>query len=123
MMANHFFDDECQELLSKIRVKVARRCECTQSFYLLFLTSRICRRQLKAGLQFSYLPSTSEAFRENVDQGCIQIIDAAPKSFQFAWCLQHLKSSVFLSSWRAGGREFTTCLHCNWPGLRRNSAG
>ena len=68
-------DDEGEELLSEDRVEPRLLGQRSQACDLLALTSRISRRQVKAGLEQSHLLGAAEALGQEVDESGIEVVD------------------------------------------------
>jgi hypothetical protein len=83
MLSNDFMNDKGQELLGKVRVKVADRREMPQAAHLLRFSAGIARGQLVPRLQCADSLGTSEPLRQHVDNRGIDIIDAVSKVSKF----------------------------------------
>jgi hypothetical protein len=76
MMADHFVDDEAQELLGKIGVELGVFREFAQARNLLFLAARIGGRQTIFGFVTPHRLRHLEPFRQHEDQRGVDIVDA-----------------------------------------------
>jgi hypothetical protein len=75
-MPDDLSNNKGEELLGKVGVELASRCEPTQTAYLLGFSSRIARRQSMLGLQFADQAGATEPFRQHVDDRGIYVINA-----------------------------------------------
>ncbi len=78
MMANDLGDDEVQELLGKGRIKVGFFRERPQPRDLRGFTSGISWRKLVLSLQMTHPLGCLEPFSQQIDQGRVDVVDAAP---------------------------------------------
>ncbi len=77
MVADHFVDDEAQELFGEFRVEVRFLGQLAQARNLLLLPSRIGRGQGVGRLVLADRLRDAEPLRQDVDQGGVDIVDAA----------------------------------------------
>lgn len=83
MMADHFLDDEVEEFLRKIGVEMGSIGELTQARDLLRFARRIGRRQPVRGLELTHRLRAFEPFRQQVNERCVDIVDALAKALKF----------------------------------------
>lgn len=80
VVADHFVDNEAQELLRKFGIKMRFFGQFTQPSDLLCLTVRVSRRQRHLGLIFAHCLRYAKTFRQHMDQRRIDIVDATAKN-------------------------------------------
>jgi hypothetical protein len=82
MLANDFMNDKGQELLGKVRIKVADRREMPQTAHLLRFSAGIARGQSVLRLQFADGAGTPEPLCQHVNNRGIDIIDTVPQDLK-----------------------------------------
>ncbi len=76
MVADHFIDDEADELLAEVGIEVRLFRQLAQAHDLALLASRIGGGQVLFGLVGAHGLGDPEAFRQHVDEGGVDIVDA-----------------------------------------------
>ncbi len=76
MVADHFIDDEAQELLGEVRVELGLLCKPPQPRNLLGFALRICWRQPGGCLEGADLLGDLEPLGEQVNEGRVDVVDA-----------------------------------------------
>jgi hypothetical protein len=82
MVADHLMDDEVEELLRKIRVKMCIFRKAAQARNLLSLTRGVRRRELVQSLEGSHRLGAAEAFCQHGHKSCVNIVYAAAEVLQ-----------------------------------------
>jgi hypothetical protein len=81
-MADDFADYEGEIFLSEFRIELGRLCQLAQARHLIGLAGRVGRRQAVLGFEGSHLLSAAEALGQHVDDGGVDIVDAAAQILQ-----------------------------------------
>lgn len=84
VMADDFVNDEGQKFFGKVRIEMSIASKLAQAFDLPCFAGRVCRRKMGTGLELSDFLRAAEAFRKHVDQGSVDIVDAAAQAFEFS---------------------------------------
>jgi octaprenyl-diphosphate synthase len=82
VMADHLVDDEAQELLGKIGVKLGCLGQIAQAGDLALLAARVGGRQAMLGLVRAHRLRDLEPFGEQEDERRVDIVDALAKAFE-----------------------------------------
>lgn len=82
MVADHFVDDEAQELLAEIGVEMRVAGQRAQAADLFVLARRVSGRQAVFGLVAAHRLRHLEAFGKQEDERGIDIVDALAKGGQ-----------------------------------------
>jgi hypothetical protein len=76
---DHFANDQLHQPLHDGRIQLGLLSKCCQTLVLLLLSGLVYRRQLISGLEQSDLIGTAKPFREQVDEGGVDIVDGFPE--------------------------------------------
>ena len=76
MMADHFIDDEAQELLGEVGIELRVGGKLAQPRDLAFLAGRIGGGKVAPRLVFAHGLGDLEAFSQHEDEGGVDIVDA-----------------------------------------------
>src|SRR5690349_21372223 len=98
VVPDHLADDEVQELLRKRRVQLSIFGQPAQAGDLGCFAPGVPGREAVGGLEEAHLLRGLEPLRQEIDQGCIDVVDARPDRQQ----LRHHRG-IHLPGQRAGG--------------------
>src|SRR5215470_13314607 len=82
MMLYHLLNYELEKLFSKNWIEIGGFRKTSQSCNLLNLSSWICCRQSRRRLELANEARAFEAFRQHVNQCCIDVINAGTETFE-----------------------------------------
>src|SRR5690242_4566551 len=94
VMPDHLANDEGEVLFRKIRIELGGLRQAAQARNLMLFALRIRGRQIMAGLERPDALGAAKPLRQDMNDRCIDIVDAVPQFLQF--CRSVLASHRFL---------------------------